>query len=199
MDNQPVQAEEMGTPPPPTLRAAAVGSTPSVHTNRPTAVVLIGAILLIFAVVGLFPLLGCLVALGKSSTTSSPPFGVTLFATCVSLLAVMLHLIMGIGLLQMSRWARMGAIISLIALYHLGTIACWLLLTTASSATTNYTSSGLEQYIIAIVVALMHTAPAVVTGALIYFLTRAEVIAAFQPVGKAEIGGHMPSMNAPGT
>jgi hypothetical protein len=192
MTDVPAHETTINSIPPSPLMPPGYGD-PAVARVNATAVTVIGIVLLCFAVLGLTPLIACLFMLASPDASLTSPLWAKLFATLVATAAVCLYLTMGIGLLKRARWSRVGAIVSLIALYVLGTLALFLLLATRPEPPPDEITSGGENVVIGVIMTLVIVLPPLIKGTLIYFLTRQDVSSAFTGRDAAQAVGLLTS------
>jgi hypothetical protein len=168
--------------PPPFISPAV--AQPTAEPQRPVAATFIGVVLLIFAFIGLASFIFRLIQMTTGTLIPSPlPSWLSSLSMVIGVLSTVAQAIMGIGLLRVLPWARVGAIVTFVVLFVLSAVISILTVTNTNlpqMAMPNnpVTPSVMHGVLIgSMIFGLLFTAA--IYGLMIYFLTRPNVVAAF--------------------
>lgn len=183
-DDTPPLAEDVSQPtippPPPGVYAPPV-VVQSHGTTRPAAAGVVGHLLWILALLAVLPLVLWIVLSVKDAQASGADYRIVCGALSVVGLGLLVQTVMGIGLLTMCSWARIGAVITLIAEFVLDTVAICISLSilAPSNGDDEVMTSG-ESIVVGCLIAATIIIPVLVNGGMVYALTRQEMVEAFR-------------------
>lgn len=168
-------------PPPPVMYSPGAGYAQA--STRPTAVTVIGILMIVFASLAIISLPFPFFVSRMVPTSRS---GMTTFNLVLSALHSILWLVLGIALLRLVAWARKLTIIGLIASFIVGIISSIISAQTNPAFQQMQATPGDDsgRIIVWIVLGISLVLTAVTNGLFIYFLTRPNVVAAFRNVGE---------------
>jgi hypothetical protein len=175
-------------PPPPPSFAPFTTSAPPSPNQRPTAALVIGILLVVFAGLGAVGVLVNIVQLAiPIPMEDSGMRPMSLIASVIGSVSIVLQAVAGIGLLRLLRWARKFTIYAMIVTFCMGVFSSIFMMSHLSSVMPTVPDAASKAVVgVAMTGGLVlgMLFAVVENGLIIFFLTRPHVVAAFRHRGE---------------